>query len=70
MQLKTSARNAQKRDEGLRMRVSRRKEARVETSTAPGARLRAQIPSNISMFNSAFDQTADGRVLKVLVRHL
>ncbi len=57
-----------KRDEGLRVRVSRREEARVETSTAPGARLRALFPNNVWRFDFALDQTADGRVLKVLVR--
>jgi len=51
------------RDEGLRVRVSRRKRARVGTSTTPGDRLHAQFPNHVDF---AFDQTADGRVLKVL----
>jgi len=54
------------RDEGLRVRVSRRKRARVGTSTAPGDRLQAVFPNHVWALDFAFDQTADGRVLKVL----
>jgi len=54
------------RDEGLRVRVSRRKRARVGTSTTPGDRLHAQFPNHVWAADFAFDQTADGRVLKVL----
>ena len=54
------------RDEGLRVRVSRRKRARVGNSTTPGDRLRAQFPNHVWALDFAFDQTADGRVLKVL----
>jgi putative transposase len=54
------------RDEGLRVRVSRRKRARVGTSTTPGDRLQAVFPNHVWALDFAFDQTADGRVLKVL----
>ena len=54
------------RDEGLRVRVSRRKRARVGTSTTPGDGLQAAFPNNVWAADFAFDQTADGRVLKVL----
>ena len=54
------------RDEGLRVRVSRRKRARVGTSTTPGDRLQAAFPNHVWAADFAFDQTADGRVLKVL----
>ena len=54
------------RDEGLRVRVSRRKRARVGTSTIPGDRLQAAFLNHVWAADFAFDQTADGRVLKVL----
>ena len=54
------------RDEDLRVRVSRRKRFRVGTSTTRGDRLRAQYPNHLWALDIAFDQTADGRVLKVL----
>ncbi len=54
------------RDEGLRVRVSRRKRARVGESTTPGDRLRAAFPNHVWAADFAFDQTADARVLKVL----
>lgn len=54
------------RDEGLRVRVSRRKRARLGTSTTPGDRLQAAFPNHVWALDFAFDQTADARVLKVL----
>ncbi len=54
------------RDEGLRVRVSRRKRARIGASTTPGDRLRAQFPNHVWALDFAFDQTADARVLKIL----
>lgn len=54
------------REEGLRVRVSRRKRARLGTSTTPGNRLAAQFPNHVWALDFAFDQTADGRVLKIL----
>ena len=53
------------REEGLRVRVSRRKRARVGESTTPGDRLRAAFPNHVLAADFAFDQTADTRVLKV-----
>ena len=55
------------RDEGLRVRVSRRKRARVGTSNTAGDRLRAQFPNHIWALDFAFDQAADAGVLKVLI---
>ena len=54
------------RDEGLRVGVSRRKRARVGTSTTPANRLQAAFPNHVWALDFAFDQTADARVLKVL----
>jgi len=53
------------RDEGLRVRVSRRKQARVGISTTPGDPLAAVFPNHVWALDFAFDQTADARVLKV-----
>ena len=53
-------------DEGPRVRVSRRKRARVWTSTIPGNRLQAVFPDLVGAADFALDQTADGRVLKFL----
>jgi len=55
------------REEGPRVRVSRRKRARVGTSTTPGDRLRAQFPNHVWALDFAFDQTADARVLIILI---
>ena len=54
------------RDEGLPVRVSRRKRARIGTSTTLGDCLQAAFPNHVWAADFAFDQTADGRVLKVL----
>jgi len=54
------------RDEGLRVRVSRRKRARIGISTTPGHRLREQFPNHEWTLDFAFDQTANGRVLEIL----
>lgn len=54
------------RDEDLRLRVSRRKRARVGSSTTPGDRLQAAFPNHVWALDFAFTQTADGRVLKFL----
>lgn len=53
------------RDVGLRVRVSRRKRARLGISTIPVDRLQAAFPNHVWALDFAFDQTADGRVLKV-----
>ena len=54
------------REEGLRVPVRRRKRQRLGASTVPADRLRAQRPDQVWALDFQFDQTADGRVLKLL----
>jgi putative transposase len=54
------------REEGLRVPVRRRKRRRLGDSTVPGERLRSERPNHVWAFDFQFDQTADGRVLKLL----
>jgi putative transposase len=54
------------REEGLRVPVKRRKRRRLGDSTVPAQRLRAERPNQVWAFDFQFDQTADGRVLKLL----
>ncbi len=54
------------REEGLRVLSQRRKRQRLGTSTTPAARLRAERPNQVWALDFQFDQTADGRVLKLL----
>ena len=54
------------RDEGLRVRVTKRKRNRIGCSTVPGDRLRAQFPNHVWALDFAFDQTSDCRTLKYL----
>ena len=54
------------REEGLRVPQRKRKRRRVGDSTVPAKRLRAQRPNQVWAFDFQFDQTADGRVLKLL----
>ena len=54
------------REEGLRVPVRRRKRRRVGDSTVPAQRLRAERPNQVWAFDFQFDQTADGRSLKLL----
>jgi len=54
------------REEGLRVPVRRRKRRRLGDSTVPAERLRAERPGQVWAFDFQFDQTADGRVLKLL----
>jgi putative transposase len=54
------------REEGLRVPVRRRKRRRVGDSTVPAKRLRAERPNHVWAFDFQFDQTADGRVIKLL----
>lgn len=54
------------REEGLRVPQKSRKRARTGDSTAPEGRLCAQRPDHVWGFDFQFDQTADGRVLKLL----
>ena len=52
------------REEGLRVRVKKRKRSRVGTSTVAGDRLRADHPNHVWALDFAFDQTSDCRTLK------
>ena len=54
------------REEGLRVPVKRRKRQRLGHSAQPARRLRAERPNHVWALDFQFDQTADGRVLKLL----
>jgi len=54
------------REEGLRVPQRKRKRRRLGESTVPADRLRAEWPNQVWAFDFQFDQTADGRVLKLL----
>ena len=54
------------REEGLRVPKRRRKRRRLGDSTVPASRLRAQRPDHVWAIDFQFDQTADGRILKLL----
>jgi len=54
------------REEGLRVPARRRKRYRLGESTVPAKRLAAQRPNHVWALDFQFDQTADGRVLKLL----
>ena len=54
------------REEGLRVARTTRKRRRAGESTAPDGRLRAERPDQLWAFDFQFDQTSDGRVLKLL----
>jgi transposase InsO family protein len=54
------------REEGLRVPQRTRKRRRLGESTAGEDRLRAERPGHVWAFDFQFDQTADGRVLKLL----
>lgn len=54
------------REEGLRVPQRRRKRQRLGTSTVPADRLRAEHPDHVWALDFQFDQTADGRILKLL----
>jgi putative transposase len=54
------------REEGLRVPARRRKRQRLGESTVPADRLHAQRPGHVWAIDFQFDQTADGRVLKLL----
>jgi putative transposase len=53
------------REEGLRVPVRKRKRRRLGESTVPAERLRAERPRQVWAFDFQFDQTADGRALKL-----
>jgi putative transposase len=54
------------REEGLRVSLRRRKRQRLGNSTVPAKRLVAKHPDNVWALDFQFDQTADGRILKLL----
>jgi putative transposase len=54
------------REEGLRVPVRRRKRYRLGESTVPAKRLAAERPNHVWALDFQFDQTADGRILKLL----
>jgi putative transposase len=54
------------REEGLRVPQRRRKRQRLGESTVPAARLVAERPDQVWALDFQFDQTADGRILKLL----
>jgi putative transposase len=54
------------REEGLRVPKRRRKRRRLGDSTVPASRLRAQRPDHVWAIDFQFDQSADGRILKLL----
>ncbi len=54
------------REEGLRVPQRRRKRQRLGVSTVPAARLTAECPDHVWALDFQFDQTADGRILKLL----
>jgi putative transposase len=54
------------REEGLRVPQRRRKRQRLGESTVPADRLRAERPDEVWALDYQFDQTADGRILKLL----
>ena len=54
------------REEGLRVPARRRKRQRLGTSTCPADRLAAEHPDHVWALDYQFDQTQDGRRLKLL----
>jgi putative transposase len=54
------------REEGLRVPVRRRKRQRLGTSTTPADRLAAEHPDHVWALDYQFDQTEDGRRVKLL----
>jgi putative transposase len=50
----------------LRVPARRRKRQRLGTSTTPAARLAAEHPNHVGALDYQFDQTLDGRVLRLL----
>jgi putative transposase len=54
------------REEGLRVPAQRRKRQRLGTSTTPTDRLAAEHPDHVWALDYQFDQTTEGRILKLL----
>ena len=55
-----------RREEGLRVPKRRRKRQRLGESTVPAERLTAERPDQVWALDFQFDQTSDGRLLKLL----
>ena len=54
------------REEGLKVPSRKRKRQRLGTSTYPADRLRAKRPDHVWALDFQFDQTSDGKILKLL----
>ena len=54
------------REEGLKVPQRTRKRQRLGVSTCPADRLRAERPNHVWALDFQFDQTSDGRILKLL----
>jgi transposase InsO family protein len=54
------------REEGLKVPHRKRKPQRLGTSTCPADRLRAERPNHVWGLDFQFDQTSDGKILKLL----
>jgi transposase InsO family protein len=54
------------REEGLQVPQKTRKRRRVGTSTRPADRLRAERPDHVWALDFQFEQTSDGKILKLL----
>ena len=54
------------REEGLRVPVRKRKRMRLGQSTVPASRLAAGRPDHVWALDFQFDETADGKLLKLL----
>ena len=54
------------REEGLRVPARRRKRQRLGSSTCPADRLAAEHPNHVWALDYQFDQTTDGRIMKLL----
>ncbi len=54
------------REQGLRVPARRRKRQRLGASTVPAERLQAERPDHVWALDFQFDQTRDGRILKLL----
>jgi putative transposase len=54
------------REEGLRVPQKRRKRRRLGESTVPASRLEAERPDHVWALDYQHDQTADGRVIRLL----
>jgi putative transposase len=54
------------RAQGLRVPAQRRQRQRLGVSTTPAERLAAEHPDHVWALDYQFDQTTDGRILKLL----